>query len=117
MNYVAFSDDGTHIVSGSYDQSIKVWNVRTHKEVATLKGHTHYVESVAFSHDGTHIVGTCGSNNIKVWNTHTHKEVFTLQDSKLPTTAAEWEKIQFQLLPKEQCKSAYCHTAEPLTLV
>jgi WD40 repeat protein len=53
---VAFSPDGQHIVSGSYDKLVKVWSVSARKEVASLAGHTHVFRSVAFSPDGQHIV-------------------------------------------------------------
>jgi WD40 repeat protein len=33
---VAYSPDGKHIVSGSWDSTVKVWNVATGKEVRTV---------------------------------------------------------------------------------
>ena len=35
----AFSKDGTKIVSGSMDKTIRVWNVDTGECILTLKGH------------------------------------------------------------------------------
>ena len=37
---VAFSPDGKTLASGSWDKTIKLWDVATGKEQATLKGHT-----------------------------------------------------------------------------
>jgi WD40 repeat protein len=54
---VAFSPDGQHIVSGSDDQTICVWNAMTGEMVAgPFRGHSSSVWSVAFSPDGQHIV-------------------------------------------------------------
>ena len=54
---VAFSPDGKKIVSGSYDQTIRVWDAETGKEIIQpLEGHSGYVNSVAFSPDGKKIV-------------------------------------------------------------
>jgi WD40 repeat protein len=53
---VAFSPDGKHIVSGSHDNMVRVWDVLTGKEVKELVGHRSWVTSVAFSTDGKHIV-------------------------------------------------------------
>jgi WD40 repeat protein len=53
---VAFSPDGTRIVSGSDDNSVRVWDASTGAELKVLNGHTGPVLSVAFSPDGTRIV-------------------------------------------------------------
>ena len=33
---VAYSPDGKHIVSGSYDKTVKIWDSTTGKEVSVL---------------------------------------------------------------------------------
>jgi WD40 repeat protein len=54
---VAFSPDGKHIVSGSSDKMIHIWNAETGEAVAIpLAGHTDVVASVAFSPDSKHII-------------------------------------------------------------
>ena len=35
------------------DRTVKLWDVATHTNIATLEGHTGGVSSVAFSPDGT----------------------------------------------------------------
>ncbi|MEJ6487580.1 hypothetical protein N0Y54_41095 [Nostoc punctiforme UO1] len=39
VNSVAISPDGQSIISGSYDKTIKIWNLNTGKEIRTLLGH------------------------------------------------------------------------------
>ena len=53
---MAFSPDGKRIVSGSRDNTVKVWDADSGKELLTLKGHTGGVTSVAFSPDGKRLV-------------------------------------------------------------
>ena len=58
---VTLSPDGQHIVSGSQDRTIKVWNVTDGALVRTLPvdgsaGHTDFVRSVVVTPDGQHIV-------------------------------------------------------------
>ena len=53
---VAFNHDNTKIVSGSDDNSIKIWDVKRGTCISTLNGHSDYVYSVAFNHDNTKIV-------------------------------------------------------------
>ncbi|KAL0960311.1 hypothetical protein HGRIS_011937 [Hohenbuehelia grisea] len=66
---VAFSPDGTRIVSGSYDSKIRVWDASTgHPTMPPLEGHSQEVTSVAFSPDGTRIVSGSGDHSIRIWD-------------------------------------------------
>ncbi len=66
---VAFSPDGTRIVSGSYDHTIRVWDARSGDVVTgPFEGHTDAVTSVAFSPDGTRIVSGSDDHTIRVWD-------------------------------------------------
>ena len=57
MDSVAFSPDGTRIVTGSDDGTAKVWDARTGTALLELKGHTSAGEVAwSFSPDGTRIV-------------------------------------------------------------
>ena len=58
---VAFSLDGTRIVSGSHDRRIRVWNARSGDTIAEpFQGHTNSVWSLAFFQDGTVVVSHIG---------------------------------------------------------
>jgi WD40 repeat protein len=52
VDSVAFSPDGKTLASGSYDGTIKLWDVATGKEQATLEGHTGELWNVALSPNG-----------------------------------------------------------------
>jgi len=53
---VAFSPNGKTLASGSYDGTIKLWNVATGKEQATPKRHFTLVDRLAYSPDGKPLV-------------------------------------------------------------
>ena len=73
---VAFSPDGRHIVSGSMDYTVQVWDAQAGIQVGKpLQGHTNGVWSVAFSPDGTHIVSGSEDCTIQVWDAQTGVQV------------------------------------------
>jgi eukaryotic-like serine/threonine-protein kinase len=71
VSSVAFSPDGTRIVSGSYDKTAKVWDSRTGESLLELKGHTGKLWSVAFSPDGTRILTGSSDRTAKLWDSKT----------------------------------------------
>jgi hypothetical protein len=79
VSSVAFSPDGTRIVSGSSDKTVKVWDAATGAEALTLKGHTSGVRSVAFSPDGTRIVSGSSDKTVRLWDAATGAEALTLK--------------------------------------
>jgi WD40 repeat protein len=65
---IAISPDGETIASGSDDNTIKLWNLKTGEFNNTLSGHSSSVYSVAFSPDGQTLVSGSYDKTIKLWN-------------------------------------------------
>jgi WD40 repeat protein len=65
---VAFSQDGSRVVSGSDDKMVRIWNVTTGGVEAELKGHTDRVTYVAFSQDGSRVFSGTEDNRVRIWN-------------------------------------------------
>jgi WD40 repeat protein len=74
---VAFSPDGKTIVTGSGDNTVKLWNLEG-KEIQTLKGHSANISRVAFSPDGKTIATASEDSMVKLWNLE-GKEIQTLK--------------------------------------
>jgi WD40 repeat protein len=63
----AVSPDGRLIVSGSSDQTLKIWDALTGAEIATLTGHTAAVKDCAFSPDGGFVVSASADRTLRLW--------------------------------------------------
>jgi hypothetical protein len=71
VNGVAYSRDGKYVVSGSWDMTVRVWNMEKGVCEHVLNGHTDKVICVAISPDGTTIVSGSDDKTIRVWNLKT----------------------------------------------
>jgi len=64
---VAVTPDGQHIISGSHDTLVKVWNIASKSLAVTCAGHTDEVNAVAAMPDGQRILSGGGDNTVRVW--------------------------------------------------
>jgi len=75
---VAFSPDRHTLASGSWDNTVKLWDVATQRELRTLAGHTEWVKSVVFSPDGRMLASGSDDHSVKLWEVATGHELRTL---------------------------------------
>ena len=52
----SISSDDSFIVSGSYDKTLKLWNIETGEEIQTFRGHSDYVACCSISSDDSFMV-------------------------------------------------------------
>ena len=83
----AVAPDGQHVVSASYDQTLKVWELASGRQVATLQGHTDHVTACAVTPDGRHVVSASHDQSLKVWELASGRQVATLQGHTNAVTA------------------------------
>jgi guanine nucleotide-binding protein subunit beta-2-like 1 protein len=66
---LVISSDGQFALSGSWDGTLRLWDLNTGSTTRRFVGHTKDVLSVAFSADNRQIVSGSRDKTIKLWNT------------------------------------------------
>ena len=68
---LAFSLNGTFLVSGGGDNTVNLWDIQTGGVIRTFHGHTKSVSSVSISPDCTMIASGSWDHTIQLWDTQT----------------------------------------------
>ncbi|HEY9652270.1 MAG TPA: hypothetical protein V6C95_16545 [Coleofasciculaceae cyanobacterium] len=85
---MAVIPDSDQIISGSYDKAIKVWCLKTGKELFTLyEPGGGGVKAVTMTPDGNWVVSGSDDTTIKIWNLQSRKKLFTLTSHVEPITS------------------------------
>lgn len=78
---VDFSPRSGLVASGSLDESVRVWDVRSGKCVKTLAAHSEPVTSARFNSDGTLLLTCSYDGLVRLWDLATFQCLRTLADS------------------------------------
>src|SRR5262249_1953218 len=86
---LAFSPDGTRILTTSYDKTARIWDANTGQELVRLDGHREPVTRAAFSPNGDRVVTICEDNTARLWEVSSGREIarFFGHDKRLNTAA------------------------------
>src|SRR5262245_52962485 len=75
---VAFSPNGQYLASGGMDSTTKVWDIRTGRQLRTLKAQLKPITAVQYSRDGAFLATASGDGTVKLWDARTLTEGRTL---------------------------------------
>jgi len=84
---VVVTPDGSRVVSGSSDNTIKIWDLASGQELHTLSGHSDNVNAVAVTPDGSRVISGSSDNTIKIWDLASGQELHTLSGHSKNVTA------------------------------
>jgi WD40 repeat protein/serine/threonine protein kinase len=76
---VSISPDGRHVLSGSRDKTIRLWELSTGNCIRTLQGHTGPVSSLAISPDSRYIVSGSWDKTLRLWELSTGSCIRTFE--------------------------------------
>lgn len=77
---LAITPDGKTIISGSSDNTIKLWNINSGMCVNTLNGHVDSVNSLVITPDGNIIISGSQDKTIKLWDIKSGKCINTFEN-------------------------------------
>lgn len=82
INSLAVSPDGKLLVTGSRDQTARLWDLDTGTELRVFAGHTGQIRSVAFTSDGKAVLTGGDDGMARLWDVVTGAQLLSLQDHK-----------------------------------
>lgn len=65
-------------MSGSFDETVKIWDIRSGTCIKTLPAHSDPVSAVSFNRDGTLITSSSYDGLIRIWETASGQCIKTL---------------------------------------
>lgn len=109
VSTIRFTPMGTHLISGSRDKTIRIWDVQTGYSVKTLQVHNDWVRTIQISNDGETILsaGQDRTARITAWRDSDTKSVMVGHEHVIECTifapaSAETYLAQMEGLSKAQ---------------
>jgi WD40 repeat protein/predicted Ser/Thr protein kinase len=72
---VCFSQDGSRLATDYTDSSVRVWDARDGRPVATFTGHTGLIGAIALRPDGRRAASVAEDGTLRIWDAATGAEV------------------------------------------
>jgi len=88
------SDDGRHILSGSWDGTMRLWDAASGESIRVFRGHTEGIGGVAFSPDGQLAASGAGhlyrDPTLRLWDVTTDEERHRFDQHRHNIMAVDW---------------------------
>jgi eukaryotic-like serine/threonine-protein kinase len=90
VNDIRSLNDGTTLVSGGRDHTIRMWDTDSRRSLGVLKGHDGWVWRIAVSPDGSKFYSAARYGTIKSWETAVPADSDALQVNADPVAAVDF---------------------------
>ncbi len=90
INTVKFHPDGTCVASGSADNSIKIWDIRSNRLLQHYDAHTAQVNAVNFHPSGKYLISSSNDATLKIWDLRQGHVMYTLYGHEGASTCASF---------------------------
>lgn len=94
---VQFHPDGLIVGTGTEEKIVRIWELRSMKNVASVQGHAGPVRALAFSENGF-TLATAATDGVKIWDLRKLKQLKELQPyESAPCNAVTWDASGYYL--------------------
>lgn len=90
VSSAVWSPDGRRIVTTSEDNTARIWEATSGKELALLTGHVGKIHRATWSSDGTRILTSSDDKTVRVWNAENGKELLHVDGYIVTSSGAIW---------------------------
>jgi len=108
-----FSRDGFKILTGSYDQTVRIHGLKSGKTLKIFRGHTSYVNDVVWVQNGAQIASCGADGSVRVWDSKTTELVHTFSVGNSLDIAVNSIKV----MPRNQEQLVVCNRSNTVYIV
>jgi GTPase SAR1 family protein len=87
VSSVAVTPDGRSVLCGSYDKTVRIWDLASGRLLRTMEGHTEPVDSVAVTPDGRSILSGSSDKTVRIWDLVSGRLLRTMEGHTEPVNS------------------------------
>jgi hypothetical protein len=92
VKVAAYSPDGTRILTGSDDGTVRLWDAESGAEVAVLQPNAGRIGGAAFAPDGKRVAIAVGDATARIWDVSSGRELVVLKGHKYEVNSVAFDR-------------------------